>query len=185
MGEKKKNHHETSVHYWLVFSCTRTYREAGAQTIKLTFKKQFLLLMALSVPHQSLSHILNGGKTKHKENKKNFCVMLSDPRGGEAADEGDTAEAHPPEEGGADRLHDEVLQKNSQLCEQGAAVWVSSGCVAESEESIVNERQQQASLATEEHENSGWHQEDLVAGDELENVLLIGCKFVQEVSDEH
>lgn len=46
----------------------------------------------------------------------------SDPRGGETADEGDTAEAHPPEEDGAGRLHDEVLQKNSQLCEQGAVV---------------------------------------------------------------
>lgn len=46
--------------------------------------------------------------------------MLSDPRGGEAADEGDTAEAHLPKEGGAGRLHDQVLQKNSQLCEQGA-----------------------------------------------------------------
>lgn len=32
----------------------------------------------------------------------------------------------------------------------------------------------------EEHENSGWHQEDLVAGDELQDVLLVGCKFVQE-----
>ncbi len=48
--------------------------------------------------------------------------MESDPRGGETADEGDTAEAHPPEEGRAGRLHDEVLQKNSQLCEQGAGV---------------------------------------------------------------
>ncbi len=36
-----------------------------------------------------------------------------------------------------------------------------------------------------EHENSGWHQEDLVAGDELQDVLLVGCKFIQEVSDEH
>lgn len=78
-----------------------------------------------------------------------------------------------------------MLQENSQLCEQGAAVWVSSGCVAESEESVVNERQQQASLATEEHKSCGWHQEDLIAGDELQDVLLIGCKFVQEVSDEH
>lgn len=78
-----------------------------------------------------------------------------------------------------------MLQKNSQLCEQGAAVWVSSGCVAESEESVVNERQQQAPLATEKHENSGWHQKDLITSDELKDVLLIGCKFVQEVSDEH
>lgn len=46
--------------------------------------------------------------------------MQSDPRGGQTADEGDTAEAHPPEEGRAGRLHDQVLQKNSQLCEQGA-----------------------------------------------------------------
>lgn len=83
--------------------------------------------------------------------------MWSDTCGGEAADEGDTAEAHLPEEGGAGGLHDEVLQKNSQLCEQGAAVWVSSGCVAEGEESVVNERQQQAPLAAEEHKNSGWH----------------------------
>ena len=36
-----------------------------------------------------------------------------------------------------------------------------------------------------EHKNSGWHQEDLIAGDKLQDVLLIGCKFVQEVSDEH
>lgn len=78
-----------------------------------------------------------------------------------------------------------MLQKNSQLCEQGAAVWVSSGCVAESEKSVVNERQQQAPLAAEEHKNSGWHQKDLIAGDELQDVLLIGSKFVQEVSDEH
>lgn len=37
----------------------------------------------------------------------------------------------------------------------------------------------------EEHENSGWHQKDLVAGDELQDVLLIGGKFVQEISDKH
>lgn len=37
----------------------------------------------------------------------------------------------------------------------------------------------------EEHESSGWHQEDLIAGNELQDILLIGCKFVQEVSDEH
>lgn len=78
-----------------------------------------------------------------------------------------------------------MLQENPQLCEQGAAVWVSSRCVAEGEEAIVNKRQQQASLATEEHKNSGWHQEDLIAGDELQDVLLIGCKFLQQVSDEH
>lgn len=40
-------------------------------------------------------------------------------------------------------------------------------------------------LPPEEHENSGWHQEDLIAGDELQDVLLIGCKLVQQVSDEH
>lgn len=44
----------------------------------------------------------------------------SDPRGSQTADEGDTAEAHPPEEDRAGRLHDELLQKNPQLCEQGA-----------------------------------------------------------------
>lgn len=48
--EKKKNHHETSVHYWLVFNCTQIYRKVGAQTVKVTFKKQFLPLMAISVP---------------------------------------------------------------------------------------------------------------------------------------
>lgn len=47
--------------------------------------------------------------------------MYSDARGSEAADEGDAAEAHPPEEDGAGRLHDEVLQENPQLREQGAA----------------------------------------------------------------
>lgn len=88
---------------------------------------------------------------------KIFHIAQSDPRGGQTADEGDTAEAHPPEEDGAGRLHDEVLQKDSQLCEQSAAVGVSSGCVTESEESVVDEGQQQAPLATEEHENSCWH----------------------------
>lgn len=67
-----------------------------------------------------------------------------------------------------------MLQENSQLCEQGAAVRVSSGCVAEGEESVVNERQQQTSLATEKHKSSGWHQKDLIASDELQNVLLVG-----------
>lgn len=37
----------------------------------------------------------------------------------------------------------------------------------------------------EEHENSGWHQEDLITGNELQDVLLVRCKFVQEVSNEH
>lgn len=37
----------------------------------------------------------------------------------------------------------------------------------------------------EEHKNSGWHQKDFVAGDELQDVLLIGGKFVQEISDKH
>lgn len=55
-----------------------------------------------------MSHILNAGKkTKHEE--KETKVEFSDPRGGQTADEGDTAEAHPPEEGGAGGLHDEVL----------------------------------------------------------------------------
>lgn len=140
--------------------------------------------MASTVPHQSLSHILTGGKTKQK-GKQSFCDLVSDACGCEAADEGDTAEAHPPKEDGAGWLHDKVLQKNPQLREQCAAVWVSSWSVAKREESIVNEGQQQTSLATEEHENCGWHQEDLIAGNEFEDVLLIGCKFVQEVSDEH
>lgn len=78
-----------------------------------------------------------------------------------------------------------MLQKNSQLGEQGAAVWISSGGVAQSEESVVNKRQQQAPLATEEHENRGWHQEDLIAGDKLQDVLLIGRQFVQEAPNEH
>ena len=59
-------------------------------------------------------------KTKQIWRKQDFDVAWSDDRGGEAADEGDTAEAHPPEEGGTDRLHDEMLQKNPQLSEQGA-----------------------------------------------------------------
>lgn len=33
----------------------------------------------------------------------------------------------------------------------------------------------------EQHEYSSWHQEDLITGDELKNVLLIGCEFVQEI----
>lgn len=37
----------------------------------------------------------------------------------------------------------------------------------------------------EQHKNRCWHQKDLIAGDELQNVLLIGGKFVQEVSDKH
>lgn len=94
---------------------------------------------------------------KKTNKKKNVHIARSDPRGGETADEGDTAEAHPPEEDGAGGLHDEVLQKDSQLCEQSAAVGISSGCVTESEESVIDERQQQAPLATKEHENGGWH----------------------------
>lgn len=76
-------------------------------------------------PHQS--HILHSQKRKKKNNENNFlwgCEL--DPCGGQAADEGDTAEAHPPEEGGTGRLHDEVLQKNSQFCEQGAEEQTSS-----------------------------------------------------------
>ena len=40
-------------------------------------------------------------------------------------------------------------------------------------------------ISPEEHENSRWHQEDLVTGDELQDVLLVGGQFVQKVSDEH
>lgn len=112
-------------------------------------------------------------------------MVRSDSRRCEAADEGDATKTHPPEEGGTGRLHDEVLQENPQLREQSAAVWISSGRVAKGEEAVVNERQQQASLTTEQHKNSCWHQEDLVAGNELEDVLLVGCQLVQEVSDEH
>lgn len=84
-------------------------------------------------------------------------MVGSDPCGGQAADEGDAAEAHSPEEGGASGFHDEMLQKDPELCEQGATVWVSPGRVSESEESVVNERQQQTPLTTKEHEHSCWH----------------------------
>lgn len=47
--------------------------------------------------------------------------VKSDPRWCQTADEGDAAQTYPPEEDGAGWLHDEVLQKNSQLCEQRAA----------------------------------------------------------------
>lgn len=50
----------------------------------------------------------------------------SDAGGSETADEGDAAEAHPPEEDGAGGLHDKVLQENPQLREQGA-VWKQAG----------------------------------------------------------
>lgn len=42
-----------------------------------------------------------------------------------------------------------------------------------------------SSSLPEEHENSSWHQEDLIAGNELQYVLLVGCQFVEQVSDEH
>lgn len=93
--------------------------------------------------------------------------------------------AHSSEEGGAGGLHGKVLEEDPQLCEQGAAVWISSGCIAESEESVVNEGQQQTSLATEEHEDRGWHEKDLIAGDELQDVLLICCQLIQQISDKH
>lgn len=48
--------------------------------------------------------------------------VKSHPRGCQTADEGNTAETYSPEEDRACWLHDEVLQKNSQLCEQGAVV---------------------------------------------------------------
>lgn len=109
----------------------------------------------------------------------------SDPGGCQAADEGDAAEAHPSEEGGAGGLHGKVLQEDPQLGEQGAAVGVSSGCITKSEESVVNERQQQTSLATEEHKYSGGHEKDLIAGDELQDVLLICCQLIKQISDKH
>lgn len=36
----------------------------------------------------------------------------------------------------------------------------------------------------EEHEHRGWHQEYLIACNELEDILLIRCQLVQEVSNE-
>lgn len=78
-----------------------------------------------------------------------------------------------------------MLQEDPQLGEQGAAVGVSSGCIAKSEESVVNERQQQTSLTTEQHENSGRHEKDLIAGDELQDVLLICCQLIKQISDKH
>lgn len=48
--------------------------------------------------------------------------VKSHPRGCQAADEGNTAKTYSSEEDRAGWLHDEVLQKNSQLCEQGAVV---------------------------------------------------------------
>lgn len=48
--------------------------------------------------------------------------VKSDACGCKTADEGDTAETYSPEEDRAGWLHDEVLQKKSQLCEQGPAV---------------------------------------------------------------
>lgn len=45
-------------------------------------------------------------------------------------------------------------------------------------------KKKRLSKLPEEHEDSSWHQEDLIAGDELENVLLIGRELVQEVPNE-
>lgn len=53
-------------------------------------------------------------------------AAASDAGGSKAADESDAAEAHPPEEDGAGRLHDEMLQENPQLREQGS-VWKQAG----------------------------------------------------------
>ena len=36
----------------------------------------------------------------------------------------------------------------------------------------------------EEHEYGGWHEEDLIAGDELQDVLLVGRELVEEVPHE-
>lgn len=109
----------------------------------------------------------------------------SDSSGRQPADEGDAAEAHPSEEGGTGGLHGKVLQEDPQLGEQGAAVGVSSGCITQSEESVVNERQQQTSLSTEKHKNRCRHEKDLIAGDELQDVLLICCQFIKQVSHKH
>lgn len=110
--------------------------------------------------------------------------MYLDSCRSQAADEGDAIEAHSPEEGRAGGLHHKVLQENPQLCEQGPTVRVSSGGVTQSQKAVINEGLQQAALSAEEHEDSSWHQEDLIAGDELENVLLIGRELVQEVPNE-
>lgn len=82
----------------------------------------------ISIKDEVTSYMVWGGKNKKQKKKrkqnneksKNFLRARSDAGGSEAADEGDAAEAHPPEEDGAGRLHDEVLQENSQLREQGA-----------------------------------------------------------------
>lgn len=100
-----------------------TYREVGAEAVKLTFGKTVPSVDGNVCPHQSLSRILKWWKNQNRtKTKTSTRVLKSDHRGGEAADQGDAAEAHLPEEGGANGLHDKVLQKNSQLCEQGAGV---------------------------------------------------------------
>lgn len=142
----------------------------------MTFKKQFLLFGVSS------ASIVVRVLLKQRGGKGGTG---SDSSGRQAADEGDAAEAHPSEEGGAGGLHGKVLQEDPQLREQGAAVGVSSGCVAESEESVVNKRQQQTSLTTEKHKNRGRHEKDLIAGDELQDVLLICCQLIEQVSHKH
>lgn len=59
-------------------------------------------------------------KKQPKKSGLDINNMQSDARGRKTADEGDTAETYSPEEDRAGWLHDEMLQKNSQLCEQGA-----------------------------------------------------------------
>lgn len=78
-----------------------------------------------------------------------------------------------------------MLQKHPQLCEQGATVWVTSGRIPEREKSVIYERLQNAALSTEKHEDSSRHKKDFIAGDELQNVLLVRCKLIEEIPHKH
>lgn len=91
------------------------------------------MAMSVSIKDEVTSYMVweNKKKEKGKGNKRRkkleVCTAArSDAGRSETADEGDAAEAHPPEEDGAGRLHDKVLQENSQLREQGA-VWKQAG----------------------------------------------------------
>ena len=37
----------------------------------------------------------------------------------------------------------------------------------------------------EQHEDSSWHKEDLVAGDELQDVLLVSSELTEEIPHNH
>ena len=66
----------------------------------------------------------------------------SDPGGRQAADEGDAAQTHLPEEGGAGGLHDEVLQEDAQLREQGAGGGGRTTYVTQIEECTIHKGDQ-------------------------------------------